>query len=96
MKKTIKRDSTKTVTASELIEYGVPRSYFWNTDIHKKINTNIFIVGTLTRMHNTNTIKQFISYFGSEVLEQSFYKYRNRVNPKLLNKIEKAIKTPTL
>jgi len=44
--------SSKTVTAKQLIDAGMPRAIFWNNNLTKSVPNDIFIVSTLKRSYN--------------------------------------------
>lgn len=79
--------STKTVTAKQLIDAGMPRAIFWNNDLTKEVANDIFIVSTLKRSYNDFVVKKFIEFFGEETLLASLMKHRENLSKELIDSV---------
>ncbi len=85
--------SSKTVTAQQLIDAGVPKAIFWNNDLNKPIPNDIFIVSTLKRSYNDVIIGKFIAYFGEETVLAALIKHKNKLSDAFINSLMEHIHT---
>jgi len=85
--------SSKTVTAQQLIDAGVPRAIFWNNDLRKSIPSDIFIVSTLRRSYNDVIIDKFIAFFGEETVLSALIKHKNKLSDAFINSVMEHIHT---
>jgi len=85
--------TSKTVTAQQLIDAGVPRAIFWNNDLKKPIPNDIFIVSTLRRSYNDVIINQFITFFGEETVLAALIKHKNKLSDAFLASVMDHIHT---
>lgn len=85
--------ASRTVTAKQLIDSGLPRAIFWNNDLTKSVSSDIFIVSTLKRAYNDFVIEGLVSFFGSDSVLLSVMKYRDRLSDKLIQKVLHHIDT---
>ncbi|MBN1970645.1 MAG: hypothetical protein JW870_14865 [Candidatus Delongbacteria bacterium] len=84
---------TKTVTAKQLIDAGVPRAIFWNNDLSKAVPSDIFIVATLKRAYNDFIIDKFIEFFGANNVLAALIKHKDKLSDKLIDSITNHIYT---
>lgn len=84
---------TKTVTAKQLIDAGVPRAIFWNNDLSKAVPSDIFIVSTLRRAYNDFIIDKFIEFFGEKNVLTALIKHKDKLSDKLIDSITNHIHT---
>lgn len=84
---------TKTVTAKQLIDAGVPRAIFWNNDLSKAVPSDIFIVSTLRRAYNDIIIDKFIEFFGEKNVLTALIKHKDKLSDKLIDSITNHIHT---
>lgn len=84
---------TKTVTAKQLIDAGVPRAIFWNNDLSKAVPSDIFIVSTLKRAYNDFIIDKFIEFFGEKNVLTALIKHKDKLSDKLIDSITNHIHT---
>lgn len=84
---------TKTVTAKQLIDAGVPRAIFWNNDLSKAVPSDIFIVSTLRRAYNDFIIDKFIEFFGEKNVLAVLIKHKDKLSDKLIDSITNHIHT---
>ena len=75
------------VTASELIEAGLPKAILWNNDPDKKVPVDIFIVATLQRAYNDFVVQKLTELFGRERILTALLKHKERVNDKLIESV---------
>ena len=92
-KKSGKVPPSKTVTAQQLIDAGVPKAIFWNNDLNKPIPNDIFIVSTLKRSYNDVIIGKFIAYFGEETVLAALIKHKNKLSDAFINSLMEHIHT---
>ncbi len=83
-----KMHSEKTVKPQALIDIGLTRAIFWNTDLNKEVDSQAFIVSTLIKGYNDFIIEKLVEYFGSITVMESVNKYRDRVSDKLVHAVE--------
>ena len=83
--------TSKTVTAQQLIDAGVPRAIFWNNDLKKPIPNDIFIVSTLRRSYNDVIINQFITFFGEETVLTALIRHKNKLSDTFINSVMEHI-----
>ena len=79
--------SSKTVTAQQLIDAGMPRAIFWNNDLSKAVPNDIFIVSTLKRAYNDFVIQKFMEFFGEDTVLAALMKHKDRVSDKLIHSV---------
>lgn len=84
---------SKTVTAQQLIDAGVPRAIFWNNDLRKSIPNDVFIVSTLRRSYNDVIISKFITFFGEETVLAALIKHKNKLSDTFINSVMEHIHT---
>lgn len=85
--------SSKTVTAQQLIDAGVPRAIFWNNDLKKSIPNDIFIVSTLRRSYNDDIISKFITFFGEETILSALIKHKDRLSDGFIHSVMEHMHT---
>ena len=85
--------TSKTVTAQQLIDAGVPRAIFWNNDLRKSIPSDIFIVSTLRRSYNDLIIDKFIAFFGEETVLAALIKHKNKLSDAFIHSVMEHIHT---
>ena len=85
--------TSKTVTAQQLIDAGVPRAIFWNNDLRKSIPNDVFIVSTLRRSYNDVIISKFITFFGEETVLAALIKHKNKLSDTFINSVMEHIHT---
>ncbi len=83
-----KTHSEKTVKPQALIDIGLTRAIFWNTDLNREVDSQAFIVSTLIKGYNDFIIEKLVEYFGTDMVVRSVNKYRDRVSDKLINMVE--------
>jgi len=79
--------SSKTVTAKQLIDAGMPRAIFWNNNLTKSVPNDIFIVSTLKRSYNDFVVKHFIAFFGEDTVLAALMKHRDKLSDKLIDSV---------
>ncbi len=79
--------SKEQVSASELLEAGLPRAILWNNDPQKKVPTDIFIVATLERAYNDFVVEKLAAFFGNERILSALLKYKDRVSDRLIERV---------
>ncbi len=79
--------SSKTVTAKQLIDAGMPRAIFWNNDLTKAVPNDIFIISTLKRAYNDFVVKKFIEFFGEDTVLAALMKHRDKLSDKLIHSV---------
>jgi len=75
------------VSASELLEAGLPKAILWNNDPQKKVPVDIFIVATLERAYNDFVVEKLASFFGNERILSALLKYKDRVSDRLIERV---------
>lgn len=85
---------SKTVTAKQLIDAGVPKAIFWNNDLTKAVPNDIFIVSTLKRGHNDLVIDKFIEFFGENNILAALMKHKDQLSDTLIETVSRHIHTP--
>ncbi len=85
--------TSKTVTAQQLIDAGVPRAIFWNNNLTKSIPNDIFIVSILKRAYNDFVIDKFIAFFGEETVLAALMKHKDKLSNALLDSVTHHIHT---
>jgi hypothetical protein len=85
---------SKTVTAQQLIDAGMPRAIFWNNDLSKAVPSDIFIVSTLKRAYNDLVIDKFIEFFGENNILTALMKHKDKLSDTLIQSISRHIDTP--
>ena len=81
-----------TVTARELLEFGLDPAVLWNVDRDKQINKQIMIVSALKNGYSTDVINKLAAYFGTSIVLKALIKYRNRVSDTLFKTVENQLK----
>lgn len=85
--------TSKTVTAQQLIDAGVPRAIFWNNDLKKPIAKDIFIVTTLRRSYNATIISKFIAFFGEETVLSALIKHKDKLSDAFITSVMEHMHT---
>lgn len=85
---------SKTVTAQQLIDAGVPKAIFWNNDLTKAVPSDIFIVSTLKRAYNDLVIDKFIEFFGENNILAALMKHKDQLSDTLIESVSRHIHTP--
>ena len=94
VQKTYKKyHNSVTVTARELLEFGLDPAVLWNIDRDKKINKQIMIVSALKNGYSTEVINKLVAYFGTSVVLNALTQYRDRVSDKLFKTVENHLKS---
>ena len=75
------------VTASELIEAGLPKAILWNNDPNKKVAVDIFIVATLQRAYNDFVLQKLAEVFGKERILVALLKHKDHISDKLIESV---------
>ena len=83
-----KMHSEKTVKPQALIDIGLTRAIFWNTDLNREVDSQAFIVSTLIKGYNDFIIEKLVEYFGSDMVMESVNKYRDKVSDRLVNTVK--------
>ncbi len=79
--------SKEEVSASELLEAGLPKAILWNNDPKKKVPADIFIVATLERAYNDFVVEKLAAFFGNERILSALLKYKDRVSDRLIERV---------
>lgn len=85
---------SKTVTAQQLIDSGLPKAIFWNNDLTKAVPSDIFIVSTLKRAYNDLVIDKFIEFFGENTIVAALIKHKDQLSNTLIESVSRHIHTP--
>jgi len=85
--------TSKTVTAQKLLDIGMPRAIFWNNDLKKEVQSDIFVVSTLKRAYNDFVIDKLIAFFGEDFVLSSLDRHKQAVSDKLIQSVENYIHT---
>ena len=85
--------SSKSVTAKQLIDAGLPRAIFWNNDLSKRVPSDILIVSTLRRAYNDFVVDGLVVFFGRDSVLLAMMKYRDKLSDTLLQKVLHQIDT---
>ncbi len=86
-------NTSKTVTAQQLIDAGLPRAIFWNNDLSKVVPNDIFIVSTLQRAYNDFIIDTFVDFFGEDTVLAALMRHRDKLSDTLIDTVTKHITT---
>lgn len=85
---------SKTVTAQQLIDAGVPKAIFWNNDLTKAVPSDIFIVSTLKRAYNDLVIDKLLEFFGENIIVAALMKHKDQLSNTLIESVSRHIHTP--
>jgi hypothetical protein len=84
-----------TVTAQELIDFGLPRAVVWNAAPTQEVDAKAFIVSTLRNAYNDFVIEKLIGYFGAELVCDALETYKKRISTKLYERVHDYIRSQT-
>jgi len=78
------------IQISKLIEAGVPRAVFWNTDINKEVDEDILLISVFQKGYNDAIIKVLFEFYGKEKFKTYVIKHKYRISKKLYSRLLKV------
>lgn len=78
----------KTVT-----DAGLPRAIFWNNDLLKAVQSDIFIVSTLQKAYNDFIIDTFVDFFTQDAVLAVLMRHRDKLSDRLIDTVTRHITT---